>query len=235
MEGALSPLRPLGRLARLPLRALPKRLLIPILSGPNRGFRWMVGAGIHGCWLGTYEREKLRQLAHFVRPGATIFDVGAHAGYYTLTFARLVGPAGRVFAFEPNPVNLANLRRHLLVNGITNVVVIEGAVSDQAGVTKFAQTSDAYQGKMAADGIEVRSIRLDDYGVPDILKMDIERAEGLALAGASHILAGQKSHLFISLHGITDRQCLEELNRHGYEVRFLSSSEIHAWPCNRSG
>lgn len=194
----------------------------------------MVGAGIHGCWLGTYEREKLRHLAHFVRPGATIFDVGAHAGYYTLTFARLVGPEGKVFAFEPNPVNLANLRRHLLVNGISNVVVIEGAVSDQVGVTKFAQTSDAYQGKMATNGIEVRTIRLSDYGAPDILKMDIEGAEGLALAGASQILAGQKTRLFISLHGITDRQCLEELNRHGYEVRFLSSSEIHAWPRNRS-
>lgn len=222
--------RPLGRLLRFPLRALPRNLQIPVMTGLNRGLSWKVGAGIHGCWLGTYERQKMAFLAEFVRPGMTIFDVGAHAGYYTLAFARLVGSSGKVYAFEPDPENLANLRNHLAVNRITNADVIDAAVSDRTGSVSFALSADGYQGKLAAEGTEVRSVRLDEFPVPDVVKMDIEGAEGTALLGAQEILKQHKTHFFIALHGISDRECLHELQRHGYETRMISPGELHAWP-----
>ena len=66
----------IGRLARLPLRAIPKSTVVPILSGPSKGLRWTVGAGRHGCWLGTYESHFARLIAKLVRPGMLAFDVG---------------------------------------------------------------------------------------------------------------------------------------------------------------
>jgi len=228
--GPFSPDRSLGYLLRLPLRAVPGSSTGPILTGPNRGFRWRVGAGIHGCWLGTYEREKLRYVAGFVRPGMTVFDVGAHAGYYTLCFSRLVGSGGKVYAFEPNPSNLAHLDYHLTINRIANVEVIAAAVSDRAGTVKFSASADGYQGKLAEQGIEVRCVRLDGYPIPDVIKMDIEGAEGSALLGAAEILAQRRTHLFIALHGVSDDRCFHELGRHGYETRMIAQGEIHAWP-----
>lgn len=229
--------RPFGRLVRLPLRLLPRQLPVPILSGVNRGFLWMAGAGIHACWLGTYEREKLRYISTFVRPGMTVFDVGAHAGYYTLALARLVGSGGMVHCFEPNPVNLANLRRHLALNRLHNVEVVSAAVSDHTGTVRFAIGQAAaddrdthYLGAISDQGDEVACVRLDDYQDPAVVKMDIEGGEGPALAGATRILAGQQTHFFISLHGVSDQQCMDELIKHGYRIHHITHNEIHARP-----
>ena len=228
--------RPLGRLARAPFKLLPKRLPLPILSGINRGYLWMVGAGIHACWLGTYEQEKLRYVASIVRPGMTVFDVGAHAGFYTLAFARLVGPQGKVIAFEPNPTNVANLKRHMQLNRVKNVEIIQAAVSDRVGTAFFAlgDTADArdrhYMGALSESGFPVSRVRLDDYGEPSMIKMDIEGGEGPALLGAKQILARQEAHILIALHGISDEQCVQELRRHAYQVSYLSHDEIHAQP-----
>jgi FkbM family methyltransferase len=231
-----APQRRLGRLVRLPLRLLPRRLPLPVLSGVNRGCRWTVGAGIHGCWLGTYEREKLRLVSGFVRPGMTVFDVGAHAGYYSLAFARLVGPEGMVRCFEPNSVNLANLRRHLALNRLQNVEVVAAAVSDHTGTARFTvgEAADVrdihYLGAISDKGDEVACVRLDDYEDPAVIKMDIEGGEGPALAGATRILARQQTHLFISLHGVSDQQCMDELIKHGYDIHHITHNEIHARP-----
>ena len=63
----------------------------------------------------------------------TVFDVGANVGPYALVAARRVGDRGSVHAFEPTPKSAAGLRRNVGLNGLTNVVVNEVAVSDTAG------------------------------------------------------------------------------------------------------
>jgi hypothetical protein len=85
----------LGKVLRLPLRLLPKGMAIPILRGSAKGLKWIVGSSNHGCWLGTYELEKQVALERFVKPGMTVYDIGAQAGFYTLFFSRLVGGGGR--------------------------------------------------------------------------------------------------------------------------------------------
>ena len=52
----------LGRLLRAPLRLLPSRLDMPIWSGPAQGMKWRVGSSNHGCWLGSYEGDKVQAL-----------------------------------------------------------------------------------------------------------------------------------------------------------------------------
>jgi len=57
-----------GRLSRLPLRLLPGRMVVSVLSGINKGYRWRVGSNIHGCWLGTYESDKQQLMSLLVKP-----------------------------------------------------------------------------------------------------------------------------------------------------------------------
>lgn len=126
-----------GRLLRLPLKLLPCGMMVSVRSGVNRGFRWMVGSSTHGCWLGTYEADKQDAVRRLAKPGMTIFDVGANAGFYTMAFSRLVGAKGRVYAFEPLAGNVANLLKHVAINNASNVTVIQTAVADRSGVVAF--------------------------------------------------------------------------------------------------
>src|SRR5215470_18743038 len=102
-----------GRLLRLPLRLIPNGTCIPVFFGPNRGHRFLKGAGTNGYWLGTAERaHQVLAMKHISR-GQIVYDIGANVGLHTLLFSRLVGDQGQVFAFEPSPDTAALLRDHL--------------------------------------------------------------------------------------------------------------------------
>lgn len=77
-------------------------------------YLWMHRRG----FMGRTERKILSEL---VRPGMTVVDVGANLGLYTLFMAGLVGPSGRVIAFEPDPDLVALLRENCASNGAANV------------------------------------------------------------------------------------------------------------------
>lgn len=128
-----------GRALRLPLRLIPDDTVVRILQGPLRGKRWVAGSSNHGCWLGSYEAAKQKRIFEVVRPGMVCWDVGAHVGFYTLLLAELVGPDGRVFAFEPLPGNLELLRRHVEMNGYRNVRVVPAALGDFDGEGEFEE------------------------------------------------------------------------------------------------
>src|SRR5437867_1922845 len=133
---------PIGRIIRAPLRVIPKRVVVPILQGPLRGKRWITGSGIHRIWLGSYEVSKMALAAAWVHAGDTVFDIGANVGIYTLLFSERVGPRGRVVAFEPSARNVSYLKRHLALNGATNVSVVEADASATAGIARFEPGSD---------------------------------------------------------------------------------------------
>ena len=96
-------MEPWAKVIRLPLRCLPPRLVVPILTGRLRGRKWIVGSGVHSCWIGSYELEKQLAFARVTPFGGTVLDLGANVGFYTVLAAELVGPSGRVHAFEPVP------------------------------------------------------------------------------------------------------------------------------------
>ena len=197
----------LGRLVRLPLRLVPPKMPLWVLSGRGRGLRWLPGSGVHGYWLGTYERESQEVANTLIRQGDVVIDVGANVGYFTLIFSKLTGPNGRVAAIEPVPENLRALRRHLDLNRITNVDVLECAISNASGTAKFA-TSARSEGRLAARGelsVRVESLdRLVAAGMlpqPSVIKFDIEGGEVEAIEGARSTLQVLKPSLWIETHG----------------------------------
>ncbi|WP_439398304.1 FkbM family methyltransferase [Bradyrhizobium sp. PMVTL-01] len=230
----LAPNQPLGWLLRLPLRIVPSTAVLPILTGPNRGLKWVVGAGNHSCWLGTYEGAIAKSIAARVKPGMTVFDVGAHAGYYTLMLSRLVGHEGRVFAFEANPENAKKLRRHLQINDVKNVELIEAAVSDRTGEAFFEVDPHSdkygYMGTLAESGTPVRTVMLDEFPVPDLVKMDIEGAETRAFAGASRLLSEHRTAIFLALHDQTIEEAPALLKRHNFRLQPVAERETWALP-----
>lgn len=116
-----------------------------------------------------YEPLETQWMFDHVGPNDVVVDVGANIGYYTLLLAKQVGHAGRVFAFEPDPVNFDLLQRNVERNGYRNIVLERLAVSDVTGsVTLFTNEENRGDHRIhptTSDlpAVEVPSVRLDDY------------------------------------------------------------------------
>lgn len=213
-----------GRAVRFPLKVIPSTVVLPVLQGPLRGARWVVGSATHGCWLGNYEVRKAQLFARTIQEGMTVFDIGAHVGYYSLIASRAVGSAGSVVAFEPLERNLGYLRRHIALNHISNVQVLDVAVTNRRGNARFEPGADSFLGKLTPGGpLEVRTVALDDLvaegsvPTPNVMKLDVEGAESNALLGATRVLRDARPVILLATHGAAVHEaCLSILHREHY-------------------
>ena len=224
----------IGKLIRLPLRLLPKKAVLPILQGRLRGQKWIGGAGEHGYWLGSYEIRKRQAFEALIVPKSVVYDIGANVGYFSLMAAVLAGPDGKVFAFEPLPRNISYLHKHIKLNKINNIQVIEAAVSQHEGESFFELGASTAMGHISENGeIKVRMVSLDamlesgQLPPPDFMKVDVEGAEFDVLCGARILLETHRPVLFLDTH---DRQAhqltiglLEVL---GYQFKILDGKSI---------
>lgn len=214
---------PWAKLIRTPLRLIPDATVVRVRSGINRGFKWRVGSSTHSCWVGSYEGEKQAVISSMVRPGMTVWDIGANAGFYTLAFSRLVGPAGKVVAIEPDAHNVVNLLAHVRLNRIKNASVIQAAVSDRTGLHAFGGDGE-FASLVDSGGYLVSTVTVDGLakklGPPDVIKIDAEGAEASVLEGAINVLEQHKPVLFIALHSrAAFRACELVLRCCDYEAR----------------
>jgi FkbM family methyltransferase len=136
-----------------------------------------------------------------VRRGDVVFDIGAHFGEHCVLLSSIVGPEGRVIAFEPNPERIDNLSRTVQQHG--NGAVLAFAVSDASGdavlfVPEFHVTASLRDWTAGGVGriktTVCRQATLDDLirnntvPTPDFVKCDVEGAELLAFKGARQLL-----------------------------------------------
>jgi FkbM family methyltransferase len=141
----------------------------------------------------TWEADVVRLLERTLRPGATFVDVGANVGFHSVVACRLVGPSGRVVAFEPEPQSAAILRANLWRRSCTCALVHQAAAGDRAGHVRLSPDREGRSGsRLSAEGeIEARAVRLDEIlgdARVDVLKVDVEGAEPLVLRGAEAII-----------------------------------------------
>ena len=223
-----------GKLFRAPFRLIPSGTVLPVVSGLNKGLAWIVRSSVKGCWLGVYEAEKQAVIHRLVRLGMTVFDVGANAGFFTLAFSRLVGPNGRVWAFEPLAGKVDALLKHVHMNALLNVHVVQSALADRSGVVGFDVCEDGSMGSIGSGGsryhVPILSIdELVDAGIvpiPALIKMDVEGAEFSVLKGAEKLVKRDRPVLVIACHSEAQRRrCLEFLRSNEYRVYYLNGLE----------
>lgn len=152
---------------------------------------------VHGFW----EADTHAVVMRLLRPGARVIEVGANLGYYTVTMANRVGPAGFVTALEANPRLVGLIQRSLRFNGLTErAAVVAKAALDQPGeITFVVSRSNSGGGYVSIwdhmpydDGrkLTVETVRLDDLGETqvDMIRIDAEGSEAFILKGAEALL-----------------------------------------------
>lgn len=150
---------------------------------------------------GHYEDRFQTLMLDSIQSGNCVWDIGANVGLYTKQFAERVGKQGRVFAFEPSPVNLEQLQR--TVADQNHVVVLPVALGDRIGMVGFQQGADALgatskvvdtQTSSEQSIIEVEMVRGDELvragraQPPNVIKIDTEGFELDVLEGLADLI-----------------------------------------------
>ncbi len=202
-------------------------------AGLARGLRRRFGPGLRPRTRRLTPEEQF--LTALDLNGATVFDVGGYIGLYTLFFARAVGPQGRVITCEPNPRNVAELRKNVQLNHFSNVEIIPVGVGAAAGVAHFQLDAvSPARGRVvaAADGADltVPLASLDALLLehtlppPDFIKVDVEGLELDVIKGAAKLLAAHTPELFIELHGSINAELVERLRAYGYTLYHVEAA-----------
>lgn len=173
-----------------------------------------IGFGAHVMMDGVWEAWLTVFMASRVKPGMHVVDAGANHGYYTVLFADLVGPHGRVAAIEPNPKTFKLLSQTVTVNGFdTRVLLCEKALtaSDGEALVFHAPDREPKNARLmhadyggAADMVSVTGAKLDTLiaGWPrvDFMKIDVEGAEEPMLAGAWATISRDRPQLLLEFN-----------------------------------
>lgn len=151
-----------------------------------------------------------RAIERYLQPGGTFVDAGANIGFFTVTGANIVGPAGRVIAVEMIDETAAILRNHVAMNGLHNVTVVEQALAARSGeeVVAHLPLDHVGQATLLAEtlhGAKTREVRVttttldaltQDIERIDLMKIDLEGAEAMALEGAQKMLQRTRRVIF---------------------------------------
>lgn len=229
-----------------------------IVGGLAAGARINLGGSYLRYLTGDAEPVVQQTLEQTLGPGQVVYDVGSNIGFFTIICSKLVGPQGRVYAFEPMPQNAATLRRNVALNGLENVVVVERAAASSTGTAELMISSWSAFHALAVDGVDpphgsrsritVETVTLDDFVAagdirsPDLVKIDVEGAELQVIKGMSEMILATKPLLLCELHG-TNSEYLRMLDSLGYDVQALDADDltsptnwnVHtlAWPRGR--
>lgn len=151
-----------------------------------------------------YSQGEVDLFRQMLRPGDVVVEAGANIGALTLPLARLVGPRGRVLAFEPQRSVHAVLVTNLTLNGQEQVSAERVALGAEAGeitVPSLPLSAAANFGGVSVGGAgEACPVRtLDSYGLDALrlIKMDVEGAEGDVIAGASQTIRRLRPVLYV--------------------------------------
>jgi len=151
------------------------------------------GIGEYLFLKGEYAPARVTEIKKAVKKGDTVIDIGANIGYFTILLADLVGPKGRVYAFEPDPRNFSLLQKTIKKNNLTNVIAKQKAVSNKTGKSLFYQTNSWSSNTLTnintnyISTVEVPIIALDDFLSREnhikFVKIDTDGSEPLIIQG----------------------------------------------------
>lgn len=173
-----------------------------------------------------------------LQPGDVVVDGGAYLGMFTLYAAQKVGPAGHVYAYEPDPAICARLRQNVQLNGLGNVTVINAGLWSHAAKLKFEScgngshiTEGLYQNDTRDWQTAIKVVSLDDEAQRlgwtrlDFVKMDVEGAELQALQGCERIIGNfTPAFAIASYHMIGEDNTAQRVEDHLARLGYVCST-----------
>jgi len=194
------------------------------------------------------EPHVLQWIRELLRPGDTFFDVGAHQGWMSLVACHQVGAKGRVVAFEPSPPLVECLEYNKKANRLHQMEIVSKAVcdsNDRMVPLYVVDQGDSFLNSLVdhrttavpiseTAAIEAETISLDGFCEatrlrPDVVKIDIEGAELLALQGSRGLLEKCRTTFVVAVHpcwlpqGQEAAEIFDLFRIHGYKV---SASQV---------
>jgi FkbM family methyltransferase len=190
------------------------------------------------------DREELYAL---IKEGDVVMDIGTNIGETLLNFARLTGPKGYVYGFEPDEENYKNAIKNISLNNFENIYVFKNALSDKKETVKLYVVDPNNRGmnrilQQANDETEpytvLETITLDELVKENkierinVMKLDIEGYEMNALRGATEILRKMKPLLFVEVgytrllkNNTSPNELMKFLEDHGYKMKHAQTDE----------
>ena len=230
----------------------------PVLEGKylmwiDLGDRYMS----FGCLLDNYEPVETAYMKAALQPGDVVVDAGANLGWFSLVASSLVGPTGRVHAFEPRPETADFLARTIALNGLgERVAVYRCGLADSTGesVLVWSDRTDNPGGStlgdgLALDGLQQHTIALRpldelDMARLDFIKADVEGAELRLFRGAQRtlerwrpaILSELGPHMLQRVSGASVADYFAFFDRLGYRAYIIDmqrcGEEIRDFPAD---
>lgn len=198
---------------------------------------------------GDYEPLETKILTTLIREGNTVLDVGANIGYYTTLFSQLVGKHGRVIAFEPTPRTFRLLKKNLNVNGCRNVEAHQVALSDisASGTLHINLYNRGGNRIYESPGMPTQAVRVERYDKfidplvrIDVIKIDVEGAEMLALRGMEGMIARDRPTIIaefvpytLKKAGTSAEEMLDFLSKYGYAFEDIDEISGSTRPVSR--
>lgn len=175
--------------------------------------------------LNLYEVGTTSLCKWLIKPGMTTVDVGANIGYYTLLFSKLVGPNGKVYAFEPHPEIFQILKHNIKKR--RNVVAFQKAVANVNGEIEFFLSKRTRShgffvpNEFRTGSCKVEAVCLEDFcfneGIAecDFIKIDVEGAEPLAIEGMTNLISLSR-RIFVVLEFNPSALCIGHMDPRGF-------------------
>jgi FkbM family methyltransferase len=220
----------IASLVALAARPVEGRPLV-VRHGEARGLQLRADRRSVAWITGKVEPEVQHALRRLLPSGGTFVDIGAGIGFFAALGARIVGPTGRVIAFEPSSAAAGAARDNCALNRLENVEIVELAVSDGEGRRFLARPGEptaTLEGAPAASAVEVSTVSLDHFLaqrprlVPSLVKIDVEAHEAQVLRGMHETLSRVRPTLIIEMHG--DSSFVRTLEGAGYGCSVLEGA-----------
>jgi FkbM family methyltransferase len=203
-----------------------------LVTFTNEGFRMNASprdyASFRIFFFGDYDPFMTGFIKAHVGEGATCFDIGAERGWFTLLMAKLSGPSGAVYSFEPYQPTFEKLRANIELNNFHWVHPQNTAISAENGKSSFIPPSDeiignneniefcsgvGYLSDSASTGaLSVPMVTIDSFvqniGLNriDIMKIDVEGAEAKVLRGAKTAISKYRPVILVEYNEKTARR-----------------------------
>jgi FkbM family methyltransferase len=230
-------LRPMKKAIHLGLYLIPRGRGVPILGGPLKG-KLLPRESAQKSLSMLFGRFEAPVVSQFLSGAGLVkiaYDVGAHVGYMTLVLTEILSKEGTVFAFEPVPFNHALIRKLVFLNGLNGKVqLVPLALGDTIGKQRMVVWESSLMNQLETTVLGKKIIgqptintaisTLDSFVLdqsnppPDLIKIDVEGAEAMVIAGGLQTLREFSPKLLLEIHGPANADRIYELLQSmGYE------------------